>query len=81
MFTVYSKDNCSFCTAAKMLLDTRSIDYKEVKLDRDITKEQLLTQVPGIKSFPYIEDAGKPIGGYSELQKYLTAQEVGRMSL
>lgn len=69
--TIYTKDNCSFCTKAKMLLSSKSIQYTELKLNQDFTKENLLEIFPMTKTFPVIVVDSYNIGGYNELEKFL----------
>lgn len=71
---IFSKEGCSYCTKAKMLLSTKGISYKEYKLNEDFTKEFLLETYPEAKTFPVIVVDGFNIGGYSQLEKYLSSQ-------
>lgn len=73
--TIYSKDNCSYCTRAKMLLANKGIHYNELKLNEDFTKESLLELFPSAKTFPVIVIDGFNIGGYNELQRKLLSEE------
>ena len=68
---VYTKENCSFCVQAKMLLSSKGINYRELKLNEDFTRETLLNTFPEAKSFPVVVVDGFRIGGYSELNKML----------
>ena len=68
---VYTKENCSFCTQAKMLLSSKGIGYQEMKLNEDFTREHLLQTFPEAKTFPVVVVDGFNIGGYTELNKML----------
>lgn len=70
---IYSKPNCSFCVKAKNLLTVKNLVFKEKVLGKDFTKEQLLEVLPNVKTLPQIEIDGKHIGGYIELENYLTS--------
>lgn len=72
--TIYTKENCSFCTNAKMLLASRGINYKEMKLNEDFTKEFLLELYPSATTFPVVVVDGFNIGGFSQLQKMINEQ-------
>ena len=72
--TVYSKDNCPFCTQAKMLLSSKGISYSEMKLGEDFTRETLLETFPEAKSFPIIVMDGFNIGGFTELRQKLNEE-------
>lgn len=72
--TIYSKENCSYCTSAKMLLANKGVQYTELKLNEDFTKESLMQLFPSAKTFPIIVVDGFNIGGFTELQKMLTEE-------
>lgn len=71
MFTVYTKDNCSYCEMAKALLLQKGIPFQALKLGQDITREELLAQIPNARTMPQILKDGEPIGGFSELRLML----------
>ena len=73
--TIYTKPDCSYCTKAKMLLSSRSVQYNELKLNEDFTREHLLEMFPSAKSFPVIVVDGFNIGGYDSLQMMLNEQQ------
>ena len=73
--TIYTKENCSFCTSAKMLMISKNIKYNELKLNEDFTRENLLELYPSAKTFPVIVVDGYNIGGYNELQRFLLNEE------
>lgn len=66
---IWSKDNCSFCTKAKRLLDSKGIKYEERKIGEQWTREQLLEAVPDARTVPQIFLNDSYIGGYNELCK------------
>ena len=72
--TIYSKDNCSYCTSAKMLLSSKGIQYNEMKLNEDFTKESLHHLFPSATTFPVIVVDGFNIGGFTQLQKMINEQ-------
>lgn len=71
---IYSKDNCSYCVQAKQLLKIHGKDYVEYKLDEDFTREILLSKFPEARSYPVIVIDGFNIGGYDQLNKYITEE-------
>jgi glutaredoxin len=79
MYKIYSKDNCSYCDAAKNLLTSRSIEFVESKIGVDITKEMLLEIVPGARTVPQIflltSDGEQYIGGFNELVNALKEKD------
>jgi glutaredoxin len=68
---IYSKDNCSFCTSAKNLLNRRRIPYKEYVLGEDFDREKLLDKFPEARTFPVVVVDGIRIGGYDDLVEYV----------
>jgi len=72
--TIYSKENCSYCTSAKMLLSSKGIQYNELKLNEDFSRENLLELFPTATTFPVIVVDGFNIGGFTQLQKMLNEQ-------
>ena len=73
MFTVYTKDNCTFCDQAKSLLSQKGIPFRAVKLGEDISREELLAKIPMARTMPQILQDDKPIGGFRELRQLLAA--------
>lgn len=68
---IWSKDNCPYCTKAKILLDNRNIPYEERNISKEWTKESLLEAVPNARTVPQIFLWGKYIGGYDSLLEYI----------
>lgn len=74
--TVYTLENCGYCKVAKELLKFKSVDYAEVKIPDDMPTRDFVTMYPTVKSFPLIiDEASKPIGGFSDLQEWLLSRE------
>ena len=71
MITIYSRPNCKWCDASLFVLESKGVEYNELKIDVDITVDQLKLLVPGAKSVPQIMDDGIYVGGYRELVEYL----------
>lgn len=70
MITVYSKNNCAFCTQAKNLLTSKGIAYTEVKIDEDsAARDFVLAQ--GHRTVPQLYKDGALLveGGYQGLAK------------
>ena len=75
--TVYTTDNCSMCSSAKMLLGRRNIAYEEINLARDPDGRAKLAEVTGMVTFPQIVIDGESLGGFDQL---LAADRAGRLS-
>ena len=67
---IYSKNNCVFCDKAKMRLSKYNPTI--FMLDKDFTREQFFQKFPNAKTFPQIIINGQSIGGYHELEKWLS---------
>lgn len=80
--TIYTKDYCSFCTKAKMLLKNKGVQYEEYIISAGYdenkledgqyyaTREQLLEVAPHAKTVPQIWLDDNYIGGYTELAAF-----------
>lgn len=66
---IYTIPTCSYCIKAKLLLDKKSIPYKEIIVN-DPIKRQLIKKT-GQKTVPQIFINDKFIGGYTDLVNYL----------
>ena len=74
--TVYTTENCPFCTRAKQLLDTRGVQYEEINLERDPRGRQELVEKTGMMTFPQVIVGDELIGGFTET---LAADRSGRL--
>jgi glutaredoxin 3 len=74
--TVYTTENCPFCTRAKQLLDTRGVQYEEINLERDPRGRQELVEKTGMMTFPQVLVGDELIGGFTET---LAADRSGRL--
>ena len=66
---IYSKDNCVFCTKAKMKLEKHN--PKILMLNQDYTMEDFFNRFPNAKTFPQIIINDDHVGGYRELKVWL----------
>ena len=69
---VYTKEPCSYCTNAKLLLTSKGMSFTEYKLGEDFTRETLREMFPGATTYPVIVIDGFNIGGYNELKEHLS---------
>jgi glutaredoxin 3 len=72
MVTVYSKNNCPYCTQAKNLLKSRGVAFEEINIEeRPEAREFILAE--GHRTMPQIYQDGKILvaGGYMGLAKQL----------
>jgi glutaredoxin len=64
---IYTKPSCSYCVAAKKLLQFQNILYHEIVIGEDITREEFLDIIPSAKTVPQIIIDNELIGGYNQL--------------
>ena len=69
--TVYTKDLCGYCDAAKSLLKRMNVRFDEAKIGTDITREELLEIAPHARTAPQIVINNKVVGGYDDLIEYI----------
>lgn len=88
-FTIYGKDNCSFCKRAVNLCKRKGLEYTYIKLvelnegkqDTEITKEVLesILGVP-VKTVPQVvlhgNEGDSHIGGYDDLTDFIAARNM-----
>lgn len=67
MYTVYSRDGCSYCNMAITLLTVKKLPFKIIKIGEDILREDFVTQYPDQKTVPLILKGQIVVGGYREL--------------
>ena len=64
---IYSKDNCPWCDRAKELMYSKDAVYREIKIGRDISREEFMEQFPTVRTVPYILINEELAGGYDVL--------------
>jgi glutaredoxin 3 len=74
--TLYTTEQCPYCTSAKKLLAKREIEYTEINLARDPDGRDELVSKTGMYTFPQIVIDGQSIGGFQEL---LAADRAGQL--
>ena len=68
MIQIYTSNWCSYCSAAKNLLNNLEMDFEEINIeDKNISRADLQA-LSGGYTVPQICINGKFIGGYVELQ-------------
>jgi glutaredoxin 3 len=74
--TVYTTEQCSFCSRVKGLLSAHGVEFAEVNLSKDPVGRAELAHKTGMMSFPQVLIDGELLGGFAELQ---AAAENGRL--
>lgn len=65
--TMYSTQFCPYCTRAKKLLQTKGVDFTEVRVDSDPKQRQLMMDRSGRRTVPQIWVGETHVGGFDEL--------------
>lgn len=69
---IYTKSNCPNCTAAKQLLDSKSLRYTAHDVETDMGHRKMLAQVEAqYRQMPQIFINGQRVGGLAGLQAAL----------
>lgn len=66
--TIYGSETCAYCTAARMLLKKRGLDYDDVLVTGDDDKRREMIARSGSDTVPQIFVGENAIGGFDELQ-------------
>lgn len=64
---IYTKDICPYCNKAKALLQRKNAQYHEIKVDDDVTKEEMIKKANGKMTVPQIFINDIHIGGCDDL--------------
>lgn len=54
MIIVYTKDNCSACLNLKDQLRSGKREFTEIKIGKDITREEFMEKFPGVRTVPHM---------------------------
>ena len=71
--TVFSKNNCVYCTKAKALLKGLGLEFEEKSLEKDFGSDptKLIKAIgKNVRTMPQIKIDGKLIGGYNQLVEH-----------
>lgn len=64
---LYGTEHCSFCTAARMLLKKKGVDYDDILVSRDVEVREEMERLSGRRTVPQIFIDDQSIGGFEEL--------------
>ncbi len=69
--TIYSKNNCVFCSKAKHMVKNLGLEYEEKKLEEAESTEAFLEEIgKPVRTMPQIKIDGKLVGGYNQLVEH-----------
>ena len=73
--TIYSKNNCVYCTKAKNLVKNLGLDYTEKRLEEFESVDKMLEDIgKNVRQMPQIKIDDELIGGYNQLVEYFEKQ-------
>ena len=79
---IYSKDDCAYCEGAKLLCGTEGLNYEEIKIGKDMTREEFMEMHPDVRSMPLVYVDNQKVGGYQEFKNYVNSmKDLGGISL
>lgn len=65
---IYSTAACGYCTAAKNLLKSKGLTWRELRIDIDPrARAAMLERVPTARTVPQIFVNGTHVGGFEQL--------------
>lgn len=65
---IYSTAACGYCVAAKNLLKSRGLAWRELRIDVDpAARREMLDRAPGARTVPQIFINGVHVGGFDQL--------------
>ena len=73
--TIYSKNNCVYCTKANNLVKNLGLDYTEKRLEEFESVEKMLEDIgKQVRQMPQIKIDDELIGGYNQLVEHFEKQ-------
>lgn len=78
---IWGTEFCGYCTAARMLLKKKGLEYEDVSVSRNPELRREMEQRSGRRSVPQIFIDGRPIGGFDELCVLDQSGELDRLSV
>jgi len=67
-YLIYSRTVCSYCVAAKNLLDSKNLQYVEKNIDHSLDDfNDMRSKAPQMRTVPVIFKNDVLVGGYHEL--------------
>lgn len=64
---IYGTEYCGYCSAARMLLKKKGLDYEDILISKDAAARERMLERSGRQSVPQIFINDQPIGGFDEL--------------
>ena len=65
----YTLPGCPSCKHLKELFRRAGVEYQEIMIRKDITKESFVEKYPSVNGFPFVVIDDSPVGGLVETVK------------
>ncbi len=76
---LYGTRFCSFCLAARRLLDKKGIMFEDISVDTDLDLRMEIMEKSGQRTVPQIWVGSTHVGGYSDLQALETSGDLDEL--
>ena len=76
---LYGTRLCSFCLAARRLLDEKGITFEDISVDTDLDLRMEILEKSGQRTVPQIWVGSTHVGGYSDLQALETSGDLDEL--
>ena len=76
---LYGTRCCSFCLAARRLLDEKGITFEDISVDTDLDLRIEIMEKSGQRTVPQIWVGSTHVGGYSDLQALETSGDLDEL--
>lgn len=78
--TLYTKDYCPYCRAAKALLEKKGVKYTDIEITNDAEKRQeMIQRANGGYTVPQIFIGDVHVGGYTDLAALYSAGQLDQL--
>lgn len=64
---MYGTPYCSYCMAARMLLEKKGVAFDEISVSGDPAMREQMEKLSGRRSVPQIFVGDQPVGGFDDL--------------
>lgn len=65
---VYTKQDCTYCTRTKKMLDANGVEYTEINIEDDPVAKRQVTEVWGFTQVPVVETDNDVFSGWKPLE-------------
>lgn len=67
---IYSSGFCPYCTWAKKMLESKQVEFKEIRIDQvEGAQQEMLAKSSGMMTVPQIFIGDFHVGGYTDMVK------------